>query len=115
MQSVIQLLGDIRKIDKQVIINVDLYCRIKRVLKIEQIALEVINGHSFALGIDNPVFTHIGVFVVVQFADVIIGRIARGDNFNNKVGGAITPFPIQLVFIAHNHKIRLDYGKRIVA
>lgn len=96
------------EIDQQVIENVNLDCGIERILDVEHISFKVIDCYYFAAGIHNPILTHPIIFVVVRFADIIIGRIARGDNFNDEIRRTIAPFLVQFALIANYHNVRLD-------
>lgn len=104
----------ITEIDYQVVKNTDSDCRIERVLDIEQILLKTIDCHHPAAGIHNPIFTDAGLLVVVELADVIICRVARGDDLNDEIGGTVAPFSVQLAFVAYYHNIRLNDEQRPV-
>lgn len=106
-----QQISNLGKVDKQIIIDIDLNCGIKRLLDIEHVFLKIVDGYCFTARIYNPVFAHSVRFIVVCLSDIIICRIVGGDNLNNKVGSAITTLSVQFVFIAYNHEIRLNNGE----
>ena len=107
----VQQIGNFREVDKQIIINIDLDCGIKGILDVQHILLEVVDSYCFAARIYNPILTHSIIFVVVEFADIIICWITGGNNFNDKIWCTVAPFSVQLVFITYNHEVRLDNGK----
>lgn len=81
----IQQTGNIREIDVQIIIDINLNCRIKGILNIEHISLKIVNRHSLTARIYNPIFTDSIIFVVVEFANIIICWVTGRYNFNNKI------------------------------
>ena len=79
----IQPVSDISKADQQVFKDIDFYCGIEWILDIEHISFKIVYRYSFAARICNPIFTDSGIFVIVQFADIIVCRVAGGNNFND--------------------------------
>ena len=110
----IQHIGNLRKIDKQIIKNIDFDNGIERIWNAYDIIFKVVDRNGFSLWINNPVFSYAVIFVVVEFTNIIICRIARRDNFNDEIRRTVAPFSIQLVFIANYHKIRLNDCKRLI-
>ena len=81
----VQQIGNFREVDKQIIINIDLDCGIKGILDVQHILLEVVDSYCFAARIYNPIFTDSIIFVVVEFANIIICWVTGRYNFNNKI------------------------------
>ena len=107
-------ISNLGKVDKQIIIDINLDNGIKRVLNAYNIAFEVIESHSLAAWIHDPVLTNAGIIVVIEFADVIICWIAGGNNLNDEIRGAVAAFSIQFILVADNHNIRLNNCKGLV-
>ena len=81
----IQHISNIREVDVQIIININLDYGIKGILDGKHISLKVVDCHRFAARIYNPIFTDSIIFVVVEFANIIICWVTGRYNFNNKI------------------------------
>lgn len=57
-RSDIQQFGDIREVDKQIVVDIDLNCGIKRVLDIELAFLKIIDSYGLTPWVNNPILTH---------------------------------------------------------
>lgn len=95
----IQRFSNFRKVNIQIIIDVNFDCGVKGILYAEQIFPKVIYHNGFAAEIHNPLFTDTSIFVAIQFADIIICSVSWRGDFNDKVWGAITSVFIQFIFI----------------
>ena len=78
------------------------------------ITFKIIYRDGLPLWIHNPVFTYSVILVVVELADVIIGWIVRGSNFNDEIGCSVEPLIIQFILIADNHYVGLNDNQRII-
>lgn len=52
-----------------------------------------IHSNCPAAGINDPVLTYTGIFIVVKFTNVIIGGVSGRDNFDDKSGAPLQRFP----------------------
>lgn len=104
----------IKEIDIEIIKNIGFDGGVKGILHVKSAAFKVVYRDYFPAGVYNPIFTHASIFVIIEFADVVVRWIAGGNNLNDKIRRAIAPFPIQLAPVTDNQKVRLDNRKRAV-
>lgn len=104
----------IRKINKQITINVNFDNGLKRILDAYDITLKVVHRNDFSPWIYNPIFTHPIILIIVEFADIILRRIPRRNDFDDKIRCTITAFSIQFVLVTNYHNIRLYDCKRVI-
>lgn len=103
--------GNIIKADKQIVKDIDLDNGVKGILDAHKIALKIIYGNSFSVWVCDPIFAYPEIFVIIKLADVIIGRVAGGDDLNDEVRRAVAALSIQLILVTDNHNIGLDNCK----
>ena len=65
-------ISNLRKIDEQIIINIDFDHGVKRILNAYDITFKVIYSYDPSSRINNPVFTHPIILVVVELSDIIV-------------------------------------------
>lgn len=70
--SDIQQFRNIREVDVQIIIDIDLDCGVKWILDAHDITFKVIYSNGLSPWIHDPILTYSGIFVVVELADIII-------------------------------------------
>lgn len=58
-----------------------------------------IHSNCPAAGINDPVLTYTGIFIVVKFTNVIIGGVSGRDNFDDKIRCTVTAFSVK--FFGH--------------
>lgn len=54
-----------------------------------------IHSNCPAAGINDPVLTYTGIFIVVKFTNVIIGGVSGRDNFDDKIRCTVTAFSVK--------------------
>ena len=70
--------------------------------------LEIINGNSVFIRIDNPVFKNSSCSILEEFSEIVCPSASGRDNFNDPVRSAGTSFIIQLFGVAYYTDIRFD-------
>ena len=58
-----------------------------------------IHSNCPAAGINDPVLTYTGIFIVVKFTNAIIGGVSGRDNFDDKIRCNVTTFFVK--FFGH--------------
>ena len=106
-----QLQVDFRKINPEIIVNIDLYLVLEGVGGSFKFGFfQMVHIDGFIYGVYNPVFPNACISVQVQLTYIIMTGIAWRNNFNNPVWRAGTSSVCKLIWGTDYGNIRFNDG-----